>query len=58
MEVILHDNSTKSHACRTAKGIMEAYPGYLFYITTNNFGKVDVDLPMHQEVNEVTNAPA
>lgn len=44
------------HACMTNKGIMNFYKGCLLYITKGELGKVDVNLPKHQNVGKVANA--
>lgn len=41
----------------TAKGDMDVYPGRPFHIVTTNFGRADVNLPEHQKVAEIFNAP-
>lgn len=52
------ENTAKYHACMTAKGIMEVYPGRPCYITIANFGKVGVHLPKQQNVGVSTNESA
>lgn len=42
IEIIPHENVAKTHACVTAKGIVDVYPGRPFYITIANFGNADV----------------
>lgn len=52
-----HDIVAKFHACMTAKGTMNVYPGRSSYITIAKFPKVDIHLPKHQKVFGVADAP-
>lgn len=42
----------------TAKGVTDAYPGRIFYITLANLGKFDIYLPKHQKISEIADALA
>lgn len=52
-EVIIIEKVTKSHACLTAKGVMDVYQGHISYITIANFGKVDLYVLKRKKVGEV-----
>lgn len=56
IEVIFQENVAKIHTCRAGNRIMGVYPELSFYITIDRFGKVNVNLPKHQNVGEITNA--
>lgn len=57
IEANSHENIAITHACVTAKGIMDVYPDRSFYSTIAYFGKVNTCLPKHEKVNEVANVP-
>lgn len=57
IEIILPESLARKCACMMAKGIMDFYPGRQSYITTANFGQVDVHLPKPRKKADATKAP-
>lgn len=53
IQILPHGNVAKTHACMTAKCIMEVNPGRPFHITTANFGMAGFYLLRHRKVGEV-----
>lgn len=56
-EMTPHENFDKKHACMIGNGVIYVYPSHSFYVTIANFVKNDVNLPRHQNVDEVVNKP-
>lgn len=54
--IIPHENVAEIHACMLAKGSMDVYPRFPFYITFANNRKIEVNLSKRQEIGEAANA--
>lgn len=56
-QIVAHENIAINPACMTAKVIMDVSHGFAFHITIVKFVKVNLKLPKHHKVGEVTVAP-
>lgn len=57
VEINPYAHVAETHISTTAKGVIEVYPGRLFYNTIANLGRADVSLPKNQKVGEGASAP-
>lgn len=56
-EVILRENEARYYSFLIARSIMNVHRAIHFYKTIQNFGKVEIHLPKHQEVGEAAILP-
>lgn len=57
IKVVFVETTAENPACMSGKGIMDVYPGRLFYNTFVGFVRVDVHLAKHQFIYEAMSVP-